>query len=124
MHPGAEELCNGLDEDCNGEADFGGQPGSESDDDEDGVSECEGDCDDAVGHNFPGNTEICDGDDNDCNGLADHPTGEGDVDGDLWSACLDCDDLQTRLSKNTCESTLGQSLYKYEIRLTSYYSLN
>ena len=37
----------------------------------DGVSLCDGDCDDTDPDNFTGNTEVCDGDDNDCSGAAD-----------------------------------------------------
>ena len=44
--------------------------------DGDGVSTCDGDCDDASGDLFPGNPETCDGEDNDCDGFA-----EADGDG-------------------------------------------
>ena len=45
----------------------GGMPPQCFDNDMDGVTDCEGDCDDADPNSFPGNTEICgDGVDNDC----------------------------------------------------------
>ena len=99
VYPGATELCDGQDTDCNGQDDFGnvGVAGSETDDDTDGQSECQGDCDDTDVSNFTGNTEICDGADNDCNTLDDagNPGVAGqevDGDGDDSLACNDCDD--------------------------------
>jgi hypothetical protein len=66
IFPGAEELCDGLDNDCNGIPDF---PGGEDDADEDGFRLCEGDCDDVNASIYPGATEICgDGIDQDCDG--------------------------------------------------------
>ena len=56
--------------------------------DGDGVSGCEGDCNDGAASAFPGAPEICDGLDQDCNGAAD----DGDSDGDGFFVCEDCDD--------------------------------
>ncbi|MEO1259009.1 MAG: GEVED domain-containing protein [Bacteroidota bacterium] len=47
-------------------------PGN-ADADGDGVSVCDGDCDDSNANNFPGNSELCDGMDNNCNGEIDEP---------------------------------------------------
>ncbi len=84
--PGNEEICDGRDNDCNGEP-----SGDEVDDDGDGQTECDGDCDDEDEQNFDGNPEQCDGQDNDCDG-APSPL-ETDDDGDGQTECLgDCDD--------------------------------
>ncbi len=92
--PGAEETCNGVDDDCNGTVDEG------FDLDADGVVSCEtatteADCDDGDPEVFPGHEEQCDAKDNDCDGTVD----EGfDSDGDGFTACgdgntdPDCDD--------------------------------
>ncbi|MBA2319988.1 MAG: hypothetical protein H0V89_02430, partial [Deltaproteobacteria bacterium] len=85
IRPGADELCNGLDDDCDGVI-----PPDERDDDGDGVAICEDDCDDANDDVYPGADEICDGLDDDCDG--DVPPDESDPDGDGFSACNgDCE---------------------------------
>ena len=85
--PGNPEICDGIDNDCNGVADF--DASGEVDDDGDGVPGC-ADCDDADPLNFPGNIEICDGQDNDCDVTTDE-TADGDGDGvDVCGG--DCDD--------------------------------
>jgi hypothetical protein len=81
------EECNGLDDDCDGIL-----PADEADADGDGVSSCEGDCNDddpAVG---PLASEVCNGVDDDC----DQTTDEG----------CPCDDGDTRscgLDEGVCE---------------------
>jgi len=69
----AAEVCDDLDNDCDGSTD----EELTVDVDGDGHStpnSCEGtkdDCDDSDAINFPGNTEVCDGQDNNCNGSVD-----------------------------------------------------
>ncbi len=65
VHPGAVEICNGIDDDCDTDVDEG------YDNDGDGVATCMGDCDDNNDAIYPGNPEVCDGFDNDCNTLVD-----------------------------------------------------
>ena len=88
-HPGAAELCDGEDNNCDGVI----QP-DELDDDGDGVIECDGDCDDADASIHPGAPEQCDGIDNDCDGVVDEETNL-DLDGDGFTPCDgDCDDYE------------------------------
>ncbi len=87
VNPTAVELCDGRDQDCDGEVDEGVRQTYYPDADQDGygdpsagVDACERpaatvqiatDCDDANGAAFPGATESCDGVDNNCDGAAD-----------------------------------------------------
>ena len=71
VFPGAEERCNGVDDDCDGETDEG------FDADGDGFTVCGGgvpedaDCDDDDPLAFPGGEEVCNGADDDCDGTVD-----------------------------------------------------
>ena len=106
VYPGADELCNGADDDCDGEVDedsadsatwYADTDGDGYGDPEQGVDACEApsgtvadasDCDDAQASVHPGADEYCDGQDDDCDGTTD----EGDaVDALTWYADADGD---------------------------------
>jgi len=85
--------------------------GLKTDLDKDGVTNCQGDCDDHDSARFPGNKEVCDGKDNDCNGLAD----DGDIDGDGVPDCSDnCPSVFNPLQENTAGFGPGDACKKAE----------
>lgn len=87
IHPGATEVCDGVDNDCDGQTDEGVKTTFYRDADNDGYGNpsvttqaCSVpagyvsnslDCNDGNGNIHPGATEICDGIDNNCNGQPD-----------------------------------------------------
>jgi len=85
INPGAEEVCNNRDDDCNGLVDDG-----IADNDADSFDQCD-DCDDNADTIYPGADEICDGEDSNCDGLLFGD--ELDIDGDGVLSC-DCDEFQ------------------------------
>ncbi len=109
VYPGAPEVANGEDDDCDEVVDEGTEA---FDDDGDGFDENGGDCDDANPFVFPDAEEACDQDvqdldcdgcpgstDTDCGGTCGEPTGDDDdsaaQDDDDDSAAQDDDDATT-----------------------------
>ena len=96
VHPGAEEICDGLDNDCDYTVDEGSL-----DSDFDGFKDCVDEDDDNDGSvdgldcgptdplTHPGAEEQCDGQDNDCDGQTDEES--PDVDEDGLADCVDDD---------------------------------
>jgi|GEM_PF-6913982 len=85
INPGADELCNGLDDDCDGDL----MESEVRDADGDGSVACE-DCDDNDPLLSPLQEELCDEADNNCDGIPGED--EYDNDGDGHIACNECDD--------------------------------
>ena len=88
VNPGATEIEDGIDNDCDGDIDEG------FDVDGDGYSVSQGDCDDNEANVYPGAPEIEDGIDNNCDGIIDEFIDPRDnniyktivVNGNVWLA--------------------------------------
>ena len=82
IYPGATEIEDGVDNDCDGDVDEG------FDVDGDGYTQNQGDCDDNNAQVNPGATEIEDGIDNDCDGEIDEGFNQSgtvtDIDGNTY----------------------------------------
>jgi len=93
VHPGAVEICDGKDSNCDGWS-----PPTDKDTDGDGTPACAGDCDDSDVNTFPGAPELCgDGKDNNCNYFIDEngcicPDSDGDGETAAYCGGTDCDD--------------------------------
>ena len=133
INPAATELCNGIDDDCDGTVDDGVDDGDTYYKDADGdgwgtsgstKTACEapagyvlasGDCDDGDDDIYPGATEYCNDEDDDCDGTVDESPADGtsyyaDADGDTYgdpsakiSACTKPSGYVT--NKRDCDDT-------------------
>jgi len=100
IHPEGDELCNGLDDDCDGAL-----TDAETDGDGDGISSCDGDCNDGDASIFPGAEDVCDdGVDQDCSG-AERLCPEEDNDGDNFTELAgDCNDRDATVYPGASEA--------------------
>ncbi len=121
VHPGATEVCDGVDQDCDGEADNGVQTVFYADADADGYGDASAetlactapagtvtdntDCNDSSPLYNPG------ADESDCTSPEDFncdgSTGYADADGDGYAACQDCDDSVAEANPGLTETCDG-----------------
>jgi N-acetylneuraminic acid mutarotase len=104
VNPGATEICNGFDDNCNGRTDEG------FDLDNDTFTTCAGDCNDADASVYPGAPQLCDGKNNNCSDPTwpTVPANEADADGDGFRICAnDCNDANPNIRPNAAEICNG-----------------
>lgn len=123
IHPGAPELCNSIDDNCNGTVDDT-KKSWWIDNDGDGYGDklfpfpgdCKGntsklvdndkDCDDKDAKVHPGATEVCNGKDDDCNGKTD---GENSKDIKVFYKDTDLDGFGQKIEVKACFKVPGLS---------------
>ena len=121
--PGNTEVCDGIDNNCDGNIDEGVESTFYADNDGDGFGDAndsmqgcsaptgyvanDTDCDDTEANNYPGNTEICDGIDNDCDGLVDDED-DSLADATTWYEDADGDGFgNNQVAVTSCNSPTG-----------------
>ncbi len=105
VNPAGTEVCDGVDQDCDGVVDEGT---SCADDDGDGATEDEGDCNDGDPAVGPAVVEVDgNGVDDDCDGAVD--AGSTDADGDGYDAIVggDCDETDASVFPGAVEVADG-----------------
>jgi hypothetical protein len=129
VHPGAAEVCNGIDDNCDGQIDEGVKTTYYADADGDGYGDngnttqaCSAppgyvsdntDCDDTKASVHPGATEVCNGIDDNCDGQIDegvkttyYADTDGDGYGDVNNTTQACSAPTGYVSDNTdCDDT-------------------
>ena len=118
INPGAAEICDGVDNNCDLQVDEGATATWYADTDGDGFGDVESsteaceapegysnnasDCDDQNADAYPGAIDVCDGVDNNCDGSTDEDealTWYADADGDTWG--------DAAITTTACEEPVG-----------------
>ncbi|MDG1479042.1 MAG: MopE-related protein [Myxococcota bacterium] len=130
VNPDADEVCNEIDDDCDGDIDtdatdkttyyadsdgdgYGGTSSTEACDLPSGYADNADDCDDGEALSNPGEVEVCDSIDNDCDGDTDegvttvfYDDADGDGFGDASSSVVSCEAPSGYLTDDTdCDDT-------------------